>query len=268
MNQAWIDGEAVNHALAIRHLLTPVGELIPRPIPQELSQILSWATLILEGLLVPAVLFVNRTWRNFIAAFMIIFHASIATVLAVSWFSPLMMMLWFSLIQWNTNEPSVPLVRLRPLISAAVVAYLCVVNVVFLLSPWHGAMWNPVTQIFRLDQSWLMFDNPQDQPDGWMVVKMFGHDDNLLSGQDPYYKTPSSIAQTYPSHRWLKWHMSLIKGNGATFEGSRRYACSQMDRREAELEVLFMRFVEDQMIEEQFLLEADCVDELSEIHSH
>ena len=92
-----------------------------------------------------------------------------------------------------------------------------------------------------------MFDNPKDQQDGWMAIVSDASHRDLLHPDLPFEEQPQSIADSYSSHRWLKWWMMAARRDPSTVEGTRRYACSLATTAEKDqkLRVFFFRKVEN-----------------------
>ena len=243
--QDWVQGRALSDALQIEHLQTSFGVFL-KELPQWVLKVANWSALLIEGFLAPIAVFLPRKWRNLIVLLVISFHLVIAFTFLVSSFSPLMIALWVSLYLPQKDQQIFRLNGRKSIFALAVSTYLSAVNIAFLLRPYDNVFWNPFTQLFRLDQSWLMFDSPKDQLDGWISIQEEKTGADLLHRNIPLGQKPTSIEDWYSSHRWLKWWMNTARAHPSTEQGSMRYACNlaTSENRSDDVKIIFFQKVE------------------------
>lgn len=265
IHSPWWNGSAVIDALSLEHLTWGVSPFL-RSLPSFFYQIAASGTLAAELLIAPSVILLKRNLRNSVVAIMILFHLGLGLCFTLGPFSPAMIFVWLSLYlpsRQSKNVNILPPSKYSGATFALVAVFLLTMNFSTFRGTWPEWMYFKPLSTLRLGQSWLMFDNPSDQPDGWFVaLDLFSQTPVPTKGSGESFEKPALVSSTYASHRWVKWMMGVARQNSWTFDGTKRYFCHHHKLNQTSPGILDLYFMErikpSDYYEKRMLLSFQC----------
>jgi len=240
-----VDGTAGFYTLSIDQFATPLGHwLLQFP---RMLRLLTFATILLERC-VPFLLLAplaNGTFRLIACALFAAFHAGLALVLELGPFSYVGLALWTIFLPpefWDFFRSRPVVIRryapvqdhgyvfraVRGTLLACVFMHVLFWNLRTLdyqkWSPLYPNEYNYVLKLLGLDQNWGMFSPYPLTGDGWFRISArtaSGKIVNLTPGSKPSDPItdarPARIDLMYPTERWRKYLMMLVKPESASW---------------------------------------------------